>query len=875
MKDRKSASCERCWRQPWARRRRAALGALILAATSFVSCSSRRETPYPARIDEVSGDHQAGLAGARLEDLVVRVMSQRHRDFLGRKGARLPMGGVTVRFEVEGAVGDYDPPAGEDGEPDRSGYPVLEDPNRPAAEGDAPRRLEGVTDTSGQARVRIRLGNRTGDFRIEARVDRPEKKNLKEHFRVVSGVEALPEKTEARVGENVDLELRLTGPGGADDPLEGRVVHFRVVGQPGGPGEGASIRNQRGETLPDGLRTDSTLTVGDRPGTYEVLAEIEAHDGDPQIRGVLFTVRAIDWLVVVVKIAGGALLFLLGVRILANGFLLVLSPHLHLATGALASNRVLGYLGGVLSGVTFQSSSSVTTYLVSFANGGLLTGRGALGILLGVSVGATVLPQVLSLHLDFLVAPLLAIGLICLLLPRRAGRQSWAGVFLGAGLVFASWSLLEAGIGQLALSDAFVANVRPALVGSVDSVAEWPEMARRFGAWLGIGLVGGMLLRTSNLIVVLAVLLAAKGTIDPTTAMPLILGANAGSALNSFLRALFKVREAKRVGAASFVLHLCGLLVFSALSLIPYQGAPLFLWLVEYAAPGVLLHPLSENVEQHVAVAHTVYNLLGSVFFLTFPALLERVTHRIVPSRASSEELKPYRLDENLIEVPSLALRQAVEESAYLTELCRKTIAEAFDSFRYGDMSLSEQVVRRAEVIAGIHRDVGRYLTLVGENQLSRGDASTIEGLQTAAGCLARIGECGEGLRELTARRIEEKLESSEETDRDLSEVYDLVMAQFDNILVLLRRADSRVQDNAIKMVERLAKFRSRLEVGWRQRIEQEAAEDDAAASDAGDQIIVHLQTLIYQQAFDNLFHVASHLAHIAERMRILSPERF
>ena len=790
---------------------------------------------------------------------MVRVLGQRSRDFLGRKGQRQPLVKQVVTFRLEGIPDEEEnssaPGAG-------NNYPTFL-----VGDGKEPGENAKVeTDASGTASVRIRLGNKNGDWRIEASVPSKGNKVLDEHFRVVSGVEKLADNIETTVGSDVPLSLRLQA---RDDtgklvPLEGRTVHMRVAGEPAGNSERASLNNRREETNKDGVRKGTELTLGDRAGIYRVLAEVEGDKDDPPIRGIIFTVKAIDWLRIVGEITIGVIFFLLGVKFLAHGFLIVLGPHLHHATGRLANNRILGYFGGALSGATFQSHSAVTSHLMSFVNGGLLKSRGAMGILLGALLGATALPQILSLQIDFLIAPLTGLGLLMVVLPRSAGLAHWSRIFLGGGLALASWSLLGSGIEQLQLSSRFSADVLPA---ALSFSQPWKQMAGNFLNLLLLGTAVSLVLRTSNLVVIAAILLASNGLMDAMSTAPLILGANLGAGLSCLFLSLFKTRDTSRLGISLLVINLVACTGFAVLSLVQHGDTSLLLWLVDQATPGNLFHPLAENVEHHVAMIHTAYNLTASLLFLALPGIATGIASWILPPRTGSDDLKPYRLDENLIPVPGLALRQVLEELCYLAELCQKNVAEAFDAFRYGDLNLAGQVARREEIIAGIHREASRYLVLVQENQLSRRESTETEKLQSSVAALSRVGESAEILRELASRRVEDNIDAAEELDRDLGEIYELVMKQFSNIMVLLRNPTNRLEESAVKTVERLAKFRSRLETQWKQRIEE-------ANENSEDQVLLHVQTSAYQQAFDALFQAASHLGHIAERMRLLSPER-
>src|SRR5688572_11653560 len=76
--------------------------AIAAAAAMAGLAGCHRESDVEAdRIELVSGNNQAGAPGATLSPLVVRVVSARSRDFLGRRGPRLAAPGVPVTFRLE------------------------------------------------------------------------------------------------------------------------------------------------------------------------------------------------------------------------------------------------------------------------------------------------------------------------------------------------------------------------------------------------------------------------------------------------------------------------------------------------------------------------------------------------------------------------------------------------------------------------------------------------------------------------------------------------------------------------------------------------------------------------------------------------------
>ncbi len=851
-----------------------------IGVLALVACEPANP-PEPTRVEIISGDHQSAAAGGEIElPLRVRVLGPRRLDLFGRKRERQPVPGVAVHFEVDGVrdylpdaiveVASFDVPAGTP-----PPYPVLLLPEAAGAgsaseidrENRAPARL-GFTVTSdrdGIAQVNARMGTLTGNWRVEASINT---KSDKVHFHLNSGVElGVPARVEAPVGDDVDLSLTLTRwdeEEGQAVAIPNREVPFRLVEIPLRANESTVLKRERRRnrtTDSDGFR-EGTLGIGDISGEYLVLAQVPPEPDAPRPPDpVVFTVVATDWLGVGIHCAIATILFVIGVRLLGGGFLLLTSRYSHLPTESWAANRFKGFAGGVVAGATFQSASLVTSYLTSLANSGLLQAKGALAIVLGANVGGTVLCQLLALEVDAIAAPLLVVGALLFLARRHTQWASWAWICVGFGLVFASWTILRQVASTAALSEQL--RELPLLRPTTGSFTSYAGM---FVSVLAAGTLTGFVFRTSNLLVVFAMVLVESSLLPPAHAIPLIIGANVGAAGMVLALAARKRREAQRTALLNFIFHLLAAALASILSIVLVDGHSPLLWLVESWVPAPLLSEFPQNATQHIATAHTLYNLIGAAVFLALPGLLIRPLERLRPSAGETQIVKPFHLDENLIAVPALALRQTTAEVVYMTEMCRKTVAEAFDAFRYDDIDLSDQVVRRGQVLADLHRETSQYLVEVGASQLTHRDAMQAEILQSAIESIARIGTYAEGLRELAARKIDEKILGSEEVIRDLGEVYDLVVAQFGNILSLLRERDIRTEENAVKMVERLAKYSSRIEAQWRQHTDAEHRDTLPLSA--------HSQTIVYGQAFGILFRIAADLAHIAQRMRILAPRQ-
>ncbi len=901
---------------PFARRLFAAFAGLGLLL-SAAGCFSEAESPA-GRIVITSQPYFTDKPGEVVGPLVVQALSPPVRGIPGRNGFRDPVVGRPVKFEVRETAhpgplprlifksqNTQSTPRQAEEKKEAGSEPVKGRPDSkeaPATEsGAAATQRAGTdsgskvaantedhkTDKDGFFKVWVRLPMAIGEWRVRAEV-RDQFDNLKRvEFVVASGAKIFESGAEGLVGRKVpiaiqlfqiDLDRNTAGPA-IDYP-----VHFRIAGEPNGAHLGRDLLVDRVRTNEQGVAA-ADLILGSRSGIYTVIAEPKA---DQPLAGEVFPAMAlhgiaVDWDQATGFLLGGVLLFLLGLRFLGSGLLNLLGPAVTLPVTTLSRGQLRGFCGGLAAGAMFQSSTSVTSRLISFANGGLLTSAGAAGMVLGADVGRTLLPQILAFPIEPAAVPLLVVGAIGLFLPRRLGLTGWGWFLLGCGLVAYGHVILQDGVDVLRFSPSLREHFAGWNYLDRGEAASSAASAWMFISALGAAAAAGVILRSSNLPVVLAVVLAGSGEaslIPPSLALPIVLGANLGPSIVLAATGFRKRVEARRLAVSQFLFQIVGTAWFLVLSLATVDGQPLMLHLSDSLTPGFLFHPPPENLGHHIATVHTLYNLLNAAVCFALIRPLLKLTDRLAPRDAVRDDLKPYNLDPNLLEVPALALLQATREVTYLVELTRKAIAESLDAFRYKDLKLADQTSRREETADSVHRGLSQYLLKVGENDLSARESSRLQILQATTGNLVRVGEIGERLRDLTTRAIDENIELTEEVSRDFNEIYDLVMAQFDNVLQLIERPDGRTEENTVKVAERLAKFESRIEHNWAEKLRAAVSGTAGpaatpAATKTGSEKPAEASPhpvglLIFREGMQRLFDVGAHLAHIAERMRVL-----
>jgi phosphate:Na+ symporter len=512
----------------------------------------------------------------------------------------------------------------------------------------------------------------------------------------------------------------------------------------------------------------TSLRFGGAPGEYRVEARLgeSARGEEPLVYSL--TAREKDWLVsLVFGLLGGLSFFLFGLYYGSKGLRRLAGNRLRELLFNLTRNRVTGVLVGIVVTVIFQSSSATTALLVTFATTGLLTLGQSLGVILGADIGTTLTVQLLAFRvLDYAVT-LTAIGFILMYTWRRL-RDVGQAIF-GFGLVFFSLKIVSDATATLKLDPNF-----PRALEALGNAPFWGAL---------IAVVFTFLVRSSAATVGIAVGLAMSGLLTLNASIPIILGANVGTALSAWIASLRGNAEAKRVAL--------GHVLFKVIIVIP------LLFLIGPLAG--LMARTAGSVPRQIANAHTFINVLALLIFLPFLGAYERLVRNLVPEPSSEAGLKPRYLEPALLETPAVALGQAAREVLRMGDAVMDMLKASLPVFVKNDKEGRREVVALDDKVDRLEAATSNYLTELIREEMPPALSQRAVALFYVINELEHIGDVvSKGLMSYVKKKIDENLSFSAEGIQEISEFHADVVETLRMALAALSTWDRNLAGDAV-----------------------------------------------------------------------------
>jgi phosphate:Na+ symporter len=472
---------------------------------------------------------------------------------------------------------------------------------------------------------------------------------------------------------------------------------------------------------------------------------------------------------VLFSLLGGTALLLYGVRFVGEGLQRASGTRLRHILSTLTGNRLKSLLVGAGVTAVLQSSSATTVMLVGFASAGLLTLRQTIGVILGADVGTTVTVQLLAFDLLQLSPLVVFVGWLLYVTGRGTPRYLGQAI-LGFGFLFLGMKLIHDGTAPLATNQ-LIADLLRALT---DQPLLLVLISALFTA----------VVRSSAAVIGLALSLASAGLMPLVGAIPIIFGANVGTAATAVLAAVGQNAEARRVAAAHAAFKIVGVVIF-----FPFIGP--FADLVRVTAP---------DVQRQIANAHTIFNVALALVFLPFAGLAADLITRLIPETRRGSESGPVYLNPAVLDTPAVALGQALREVLRMGDVVLQSLRETRVVLERNDETLMREVVARDDLIDRLEEDIKQYLVKLREHSLTEEQAERETALIFVIVNLEETGDViDKNLMELAEKKIRGNHVFSAQGWREIADLHARVVENLELAMGALASGDREVAEKVIR----------------------------------------------------------------------------
>ena len=446
---------------------------------------------------------------------------------------------------------------------------------------------------------------------------------------------------------------------------------------------------------------------------------------------------------VALQLLGGVGLFLYGIKLMGDALQSLAGDRMRRLVGSLTRTPVRGVLIGTFVTMLIQSSSATTVMTVSFVHVGLMTLQQAVGVIMGANVGTTMTAQIIAFKLNAYALPLIGIGMFLALFGKSKKQRYIGNGIVGFGLLFLGMKTMEDSMSFLrGRQDLFLSFSSNPMLGVL------------------AGTVVTMVVQSSAATIGLTIAMAAQGLFGLDVALPIVLGDNIGTTITAVLASFGSNRSAKQAAAAHVMFNIIGV-TWALLTL------PLFQSLVMVTA---------KDVSHQLANAHTLFNVLNTLFFLPFTAPFARLIQWMLPSSESATPSGPRFLDAKLLKAsPAAAVDAVRQEIVHMGSLAQLMLKDVLQAFLENDHRMISQVNETEKAVNELNHAISGYASELWQEGLSDELSVALSAYVNGVGDIERMGDHAQNLIELFEYKEEHGLQFSKEGREELQDMFSTV----------------------------------------------------------------------------------------------------
>lgn len=481
---------------------------------------------------------------------------------------------------------------------------------------------------------------------------------------------------------------------------------------------------------------------------------------------------------VLLHVMSGVCVLLWGLRSVKLGMTKAFGQGLHRMISWGTKNRIRAFISGLGVTTLLQSSTATALIVASFSGRRMITGAAALAVMLGADVGTTLVAQLLTFDLDWLMPSMLISGfIIYTVFENKPGRLAHFGkMLIGLGLMLLALALIKQGAAPLRDSD-----VLPIVLKSLDQDPVLLVLIAALLTWL---------CHSSLAVVLLLGSLTAAQIIPLHVSLAMVLGANLGGVMAPLVATMKDSPEATRVPVGNLLMRLAGVVIFLPL-LDPVED---------------IIKLMGDDPARMIVNMHMCFNIILALIFLPFTGAIAHLTLRLIPDRPDADDPgKPRYLDEKQLDIPAIALSSAGREALRMADLVQSMMEDTIVALRTNDETIVFRIRARDDVLDNLNKAIKHYMAKMARESLDPEDTQQYVRTLTFATNLENVGDTiDKSLMEMALKKIREHKRFSE---RGWAEIQDIHNA----VLETVRLAQSVFVSNDEKLARRMIEAKENL----------------------------------------------------------------
>jgi phosphate:Na+ symporter len=499
---------------------------------------------------------------------------------------------------------------------------------------------------------------------------------------------------------------------------------------------------------------------------------------------------------------GGLILFFFGLTRTTEGMQNIAGGRLRVIFSGLIKNRLKSCLFGLTITSLTQSSAATAVLTIGFVSNGIISLVDGIAVVLGASIGASLILQFVAFNPGWLLFPLLVVSLFLHFLARQAHLRDAGSVLFGLSLLMLGLLMMTSSFEPLRSNSHFVQLIN----------------VLQDHLWLSVicSALLAALVQNSTAVIALIIALGASGHLHFASGVALIFGANIGSCAPTIIAAVHGSLAARRVAAAQF-------LVIAATAGLLALLFPYFLEIISFVSPGDAdfvvatveqtrwyQTPLGQKpfITRHLANANTFFALFSALFFLPFLQQIAKLTAYFIRGRETVNEFGLQFIDYRVLNTPPVALSQARSELRRMAQTAQAALHETKLYLEDEKGERLHKLTRYENLLDLLQKELTSFLVELSHRSASYTSAREVALMMHMVADFERIGDHCQALVRLSLRKQEWHVTFSKIAMRELNDLAVETVSFVDFIVESMDTgaddvlAESRIRENFIDRSE-------------------------------------------------------------------------